>query len=65
MGPKAPILILEQGSSVGPGSREAQCPFSPDESAETGQRPQSREPPFSRSIGNKQAGQVSFTVAVL
>lgn len=65
MGPKAPSLILEQGSSVGPGSREEQCPFSPDESAQTGQRPQSREFPLSRPIGNKQAGQVSFTVAIL
>lgn len=56
MGPKASILILEQGNSVGPGSREEQCPFSPDESAQTGQRPQSREAPLSRPVGNKQAG---------
>lgn len=62
-GPKASILILEQGSSVGPGSREEQRPFSPDESAQTGQRPQSREAPLSRPIGNRQAGQESFTVA--
>lgn len=43
-GPKASILILEQGSSVGPGSREEQRPFSPDESADRAEAPKPRGP---------------------